>query len=203
MSRVKTAVLISGRGSNLQALIDACADPNFPAEIVLVLSNVDGAGGLERAKKAGIATTVISHKGRTREDFDAGIDAALRAAGVEIVCLAGFMRILSDGFARKWEGRVLNIHPSLLPAFKGVHVHERVLAAGVKVSGCTVHFVVPELDAGPIVEQARVPVLAGDTPDTLAARVLVEEHRIYPHALKLLAEGKVKLADGKAVSAPA
>ena len=201
MSRVKTAVLISGRGSNLQALIDACADPNFPAEIVLVLSNVDGAGGLERAKKAGIATAVISHKGRTREDFDAGIDAALRAAGVEIVCLAGFMRILSDGFARKWEGRVLNIHPSLLPAFKGVHVHERVLAAGMKVSGCTVHFVVPELDAGPIIEQASVPVLAGDTPETLAARVLVEEHRLYPHALAAVAEGRVRLENGKAVFA--
>lgn len=201
MSRVKTAVLISGRGSNLQALIDACADPNFPAEIVLVLSNIDGAGGLERAKKGGIATAVISHKGRTREDFDAGIDAALRAAGVEIVCLAGFMRILSDGFAHKWEGRVLNIHPSLLPAFKGVHVHERVLAAGMKVSGCTVHFVVPELDAGPIIEQASVPVLASDTPEALAARVLVEEHRLYPHALAAVAEGRVRLENGKAVFA--
>ena len=201
MRRAKTAVLISGRGSNLQALIDACADPNFPAEIVLVLSNVDGAGGLERAKKAGIATKVISHKGLSREAFDSALDAALRAAGAEIVCLAGFMRILSDGFARKWEGRLLNIHPSLLPAFKGVHVHERVLAAGVKVSGCTVHFVVPELDAGPIIEQASVPVLEGDTPDTLAARVLAQEHRIYPHALKLLAEGKVRLEGGKAVLA--
>jgi len=199
--RAKTAVLISGRGSNLQALIDACADPNFPAEIVLVLSNVDGAGGLERARKAGIATKVISHKGLAREAFDAAIDDALRAAGAEIVCLAGFMRILSDGFARKWEGRLVNIHPSLLPAFKGVHVHERVLAAGVKVSGCTVHFVVPELDAGPIIEQASVPVLADDTPETLAARVLAQEHRIYPHALKLLAEGKVKLEGGKAVLA--
>ena len=201
MRRAKTAVLISGRGSNLQALIDACADPNFPAEIVLVLSNVDGAGGLERARKAGIATKVISHKGLAREAFDAAIDDALRAAGAEIVCLAGFMRILSDGFARKWEGRLVNIHPSLLPAFKGVHVHERVLAAGVKVSGCTVHFVVPELDAGPIIEQASVPVLADDTPETLAARVLAQEHRIYPHALKLLAEGKVKLEGGKAVLA--
>jgi len=199
--RAKTAVLVSGRGSNLQALIDACADPNFPAEIVLVLSNVDGAGGLGRAKKAGIATKVISHKGLSREAFDSALDAALRAAGAEIVCLAGFMRILSDGFARKWEGRLLNIHPSLLPAFKGVHVHERVLAAGVKVSGCTVHFVVPELDAGPIIEQASVPVLEGDTPDTLAARVLAQEHRIYPHALKLLAEGKVRLEGGKAVLA--
>ena len=202
MKRVKTAVLISGRGSNLQALIDACADPNFPAEIVLVLSNVEGAGGLERAKQAGIATKTVSHKGfASREAFDAEIDATLRAGGIELVCLAGFMRILSDSFARAWEGRILNIHPSLLPAFKGAHVHERALAAGVKMSGCTVHFVVPELDAGPIVEQASVPVLADDTPETLAVRVLEQEHRIYPHALKLVAQGKVKLERGKAVFA--
>ncbi|MDE3115352.1 MAG: phosphoribosylglycinamide formyltransferase [Pseudomonadota bacterium] len=201
MSRVRTAVLISGRGSNLQALIDAAADPKFPAEIVLVLSNVEGVYGLERAKKAGIATAVISHKGLSREDFDARIDAALEAADVQIVCLAGFMRILSDGFARKWAGRILNIHPSLLPSFRGVHVHEQALDAGVKFSGCTVHFVVPELDAGPIVAQAAVPVLPGDTPDSLAARVLEQEHRIYPAALKLLAEGKVKLEGGRAVFA--
>ncbi len=201
MSRVRTAVLISGRGSNLQALIDAAADPKFPAEIVLVLSNVEGVYGLERAKKAGIATAVISHKGLSREDFDARIDAALEAADVQIVCLAGFMRILSDGFARKWAGRILNIHPSLLPSFRGVHVHEQALDAGVKFSGCTVHFVVPELDAGPIVAQAAVPVLPGDTPDSLAARVLEQEHRIYPLALKLLAEGRVKLEGGRAVFA--
>ncbi len=201
MSRVRTAVLISGRGSNLQALIDAAADPKFPAEIVLVLSNVEGVYGLERAKKAGIATAVISHKGLSREDFDARIDAALEAADVQLICLAGFMRILSDGFARKWAGRILNIHPSLLPSFRGVHVHEQALDAGVKFSGCTVHFVVPELDAGPIVEQAAVPVLPGDTPDSLAARVLEQEHRIYPAALKLLAEGKVKLEGGRAVFA--
>ncbi|MDE2014117.1 MAG: phosphoribosylglycinamide formyltransferase [Alphaproteobacteria bacterium] len=201
MSRARTAVLISGRGSNLQALIDAAADPKFPAQIVLVISNIEGVYGLERARQAGIATAVISHKGLSREDFDAKIDAALEAADVRLVCLAGFMRILSDGFARKWAGRILNIHPSLLPAFRGVHVHEQALAAGVKFSGCTVHFVVPELDAGPIVEQAVVPVLANDTPDTLAARVLEQEHRIYPEALRLLAEGKVKLQGGRAVFA--
>ena len=201
MSRARTAVLISGRGSNLQALIDAAADPNFPAGIVLVLSNVEGVYGLERARQAGIATAVISHKGLSREAFDAKIDAALEAAGVQFVCLAGFMRILSDGFARKWQGRILNIHPSLLPSFKGVHVHEQALAAGVKFSGCTVHFVVPELDSGPIVEQAVVPVLPGDTPDSLAARVLEQEHKIYPHALRLVAEGKVKLEGGRAVAA--
>jgi len=201
VSRARTAVLISGRGSNLQALIDAAADPNFPAGIVLVLSNVEGVYGLERARQAGIATAVISHKGLSREAFDAKIDAALEAAGVQFVCLAGFMRILSDGFARKWQGRILNIHPSLLPSFKGVHVHEQALAAGVKFSGCTVHFVVPELDSGPIVEQAVVPVLPGDTPDSLAARVLEQEHKIYPHALRLVAEGKVKLEGGRAVAA--
>ena len=201
MSRVRTAVLISGRGSNLQALIDAAADPSFPAEIVLVISNVEGVYGLERARQAGIATAVISHKGLSREAFDAKLDAALEAADVQLVCLAGFMRILSDGFARKWTGRLLNIHPSLLPSFRGVHVHEQALEAGVKFSGCTVHFVVPELDAGPIVEQAVVPVLANDTPDSLAARVLEQEHRIYPAALKLLAEGKVKLEGSRAVFA--
>jgi phosphoribosylglycinamide formyltransferase-1 len=201
VSRARTAVLISGRGSNLQALIDAAADPKFPAGIVLVISNVEDVYGLERARQAGIATAVISHKGLSREAFDAKIDAALEAAGVQFVCLAGFMRILSDGFARKWQGRILNIHPSLLPSFKGVHVHEQALAAGVKFSGCTVHFVVPELDSGPIVEQAVVPVLPGDTPDSLAARVLEQEHKIYPHALRLVAEGKVKLEGGRAVAA--
>ena len=201
MSRARTAVLISGRGSNLQALIDASADPKFPAQIVLVISNIEGVYGLDRAQRAGIATAVISHKGLSREAFDAKLDAALEAADVRLVCLAGFMRILSDGFARKWAGRLLNIHPSLLPAFRGVHVHEQALAAGVKFSGCTVHFVVPELDAGPIVEQAVVPVLANDTPDTLAARVLEQEHVVYPVALKLLAEGKVKLEGGRAVFA--
>jgi phosphoribosylglycinamide formyltransferase-1 len=194
-------VLVSGRGSNLQALIDASFAESFPAEIVLVIANVEGAYGLVRARTAGIATKVIPHNGKSREAFDAELDAALREAGVEIVCLAGFMRILSDGFARAWEGKLLNIHPSLLPAYKGTHVHERVLEAGEKQSGASVHFVVPELDAGPVISQATVPVLAGDTPETLAARVLEAEHRLYPTAVRLVCEGRVRLENGAAVTA--
>lgn len=183
----------------MRSLIAAAADPAFPAEIVLVISNVECAEGLAHAAEAGIAIKIIPHKPfPSREAFDAAIDEALQEAEVEIVCLAGFMRILSDWFARRWEGRLLNIHPSLLPAYKGVHVHERVIAAGEKMSGCTVHFVVPELDAGPIVAQAAVPVEHGDTPDSLAARVLKVEHRLYPEALKLVAEGKVTLNVGTA-----
>lgn len=198
--KVRTAILISGRGSNMRSLIAAAADPAFPAEIVLVISNVGSAEGLKHAANAGIATRVIPHKAFvSREAFDAAIDAALNEAGIEIVCLAGFMRILSDWFARKWEGRLLNIHPSLLPAFKGVRVHEQVLQAGVRVTGCTVHFVVPELDAGPIIAQAAVPVELGDTPEALAARVLQAEHKLYPAALEMLAEGRVKLQNGRAV----
>ena len=199
-ARARTAILISGRGSNMRSLIAAASDPAFPAEIVLVISNVESAEGLQHAAAAGIATKIIPHKPfSSREAFDAAVDAVLNETGIEIVCLAGFMRILSDRFARKWEGRLLNIHPSLLPAYKGVHVHERVIAAGEKMSGCTVHFVVPELDAGPIVAQASVPVEPGDTPDTLAARVLLEEHELYPQALKLVAEGKARLEGGRAV----
>ncbi|MBN9545341.1 MAG: phosphoribosylglycinamide formyltransferase [Alphaproteobacteria bacterium] len=198
----RVGVLISGRGSNLGALIADQA--NAPYKIVSVISNIEGAGGLARAAEAGIATQVIPHKGplgtnKTREDFDAELDAALRAAGVEIVCLAGFMRILSDGFTRAWEGRLINIHPSLLPAYKGTHVHERVIEARESQSGASVHFVVPELDAGPVIAQARVPVHADDSPDTLAARVLEVEHKLYPAALRLLADGKVKLEKGLAV----
>jgi formyltetrahydrofolate-dependent phosphoribosylglycinamide formyltransferase len=198
--RARTAILISGRGGNMRSLIAAAADPAFPAEIVLVVSNVGNAEGLKHAANAGVATKVIPHKAYvSREAFDAAIDEALAEADIEIVCLAGFMRILSDWFARKWEGRLVNIHPSLLPSFKGVHVHEQALQAGVRISGCTVHFVVPALDAGPIIAQAAVPVELGDTPDTLAARVLEQEHRLYPEALKLLAEGKVRLENGRAV----
>jgi phosphoribosylglycinamide formyltransferase-1 len=201
--KIPVAVLISGRGSNLQSLIDASRADTYPARIDLVISNVEGAGGLTRAGAAGITTRVISHKTSTgetkpRETFDAEIDAVLRAAQIEIVCLAGFMRILSDGFTRAWEGRMLNIHPSLLPAYKGTRVHERVIAAGEKQSGASVHFVVPELDAGPVISQATVPVLAQDTPETLAARVLEVEHRLYPTALRLVAEKRVILANGAA-----
>jgi phosphoribosylglycinamide formyltransferase 1 len=193
----KVGVLISGRGSNLGALI--AAQTGAPYQIVLVISNVEGAGGLERVAKAGIATQVIPHQGKTREDFDGELDRALRAAQIEIVCLAGFMRILSDGFARAWQGKLLNIHPSLLPAYKGTRVHERVLAAKEARSGASVHFVVPELDAGPVIAQAQVPVHPEDSPETLAARVLAVEHRLYPAALRLVAEEKVRLEKGLAV----
>ncbi len=198
-TKTRTAVLISGRGSNLQALIDAAADPAYPAEIALVLSNVADAQGLARAAAAGIPTQTISHRGHpTRESFDREIDRALRADGIELVCLAGFMRVLSDGFARNWEGRLINIHPSLLPAFKGLHVHRQVLDAGVRISGCTVHFVVPELDSGAIIAQAAVPVFAEDDEDKLAARTLEAEHKLYPLALGILASGRVRLENGRA-----
>jgi len=196
----RVGILISGRGSNMRSLIAAAAAPDFPAEIVLVISNAVNAEGLQHAAAAGIATQVISHKPyETREAFDAAVSASLEAAAVDIVCLAGFMRILSSWFTRYWEGRLVNIHPSLLPLFKGVHVHEQVLQAGVRISGCTVHFVVPELDAGPIIAQAAVPVAIDDTPATLGARVLVEEHKLYPAALKVLAEDRVRLENGRAV----
>jgi phosphoribosylglycinamide formyltransferase 1 len=192
----KVAVLISGRGSNLSALIAA---QSSAYKIVLVISNIEGADGLARAAEAGISTLVIPHKGKSREEFDAELDAALRQADAEIVALAGFMRILSDGFARAWEGKLVNIHPSLLPAYKGTKVHERVIEAGEQHSGASVHFVVPELDAGPVIAQASVPVHPSDTPEMLAARILDVEHRLYPEALKLLAGDKVKLEKGLAV----
>ena len=198
-AKTRTAILISGRGSNLQALIDAAANPAYPAEIALVLSNVADAQGLARAASAGIPTKTISHRDHaTRESFDGEIDKALKANGIEIVCLAGFMRILSDNFVRGWAGRLVNIHPSLLPAFKGLHVHRQVLDAGVTLSGCTVHFVVPELDSGPVIAQAAVPVFANDTEETLAARTLEAEHKLYPLALGLLAGGGVRLENGRA-----
>jgi phosphoribosylglycinamide formyltransferase-1 len=195
----RVAVLISGRGSNLSALIDAAAAPDYPAEIVLVVSNVEGAGGLERAAQAGIATRTVPHNGRSREAFDAQIDAVLREAHTQIVCLAGFMRILTDGFVRAWEGKLINIHPSLLPAYRGTRVHERVIEAGEALSGASVHFVVPELDAGPVIAQDKVPVHPSDTPETLAARVLEIEHKLYPAGLRLLASGGVRLEKGLAV----
>jgi phosphoribosylglycinamide formyltransferase-1 len=201
VSKVRTAVLLSGRGSNLKSLIEAARAADYPAEIALVVSNKEDAGGLALAREAGIATKVISHKVfGSREEFDAAIDAALNEAKITLVAEAGFMRIHSAWFATKWEGKLLNIHPSLLPAFPGIHVHQQALDAGVKISGCTVHFLTPELDSGAIIAQAAVPVLAGDTADTLAARIIVEEHKLYPEALALVAEGKVILKDGRAVS---
>lgn len=202
MSKLKLGVLISGRGSNLQALIDACAAADYPAEIVLVISNRPDAKGLERASAADIPTRVIEHTGYAdRESFDRDVDAALRDAGVELICLAGFMRLLSAWLVEQWPNRIVNIHPSLLPAFKGTDSHAQVLAAGVEISGCTVHFVVPEMDAGPIILRAEVPVLPGDDEDSLAARVLTAEHRCYPHAVRLIAENRVTVADGRAVIA--
>jgi phosphoribosylglycinamide formyltransferase-1 len=194
MGRLRVAVLISGGGSNLQALIDACAAERAAAEIVLVISNRADAGGLARAANAGIDFSVIRHQDHAeRALFDAEIDRTLRAAGVELVCLAGFMRLLTPGFVERWRDKILNIHPALLPAFPGLHVHEKVLASGCRFTGCTVHVVRPAVDAGPIVVQAAVPVAPDDTPESLAARVLAEEHRIYPLALRLFAEGRVRI----------
>ena len=190
----RVAILISGRGSNMRALIEAAAQKDYPAEIVLVISNVADAGGLDFAKQHGIATEVIAHgKFPSREIFDNAIDQRLEAANADIVCLAGFLRLLSPRFTEKWRGRMINIHPSLLPAFKGLHTHRRALESGAKVHGCTVHFVEPELDSGPIILQAEVRVQPGDDEDMLAARVLAEEHRLYPQALRLVAEGKARL----------
>ncbi len=199
MARLKVAVLISGRGSNLQSLIDACAAPDFPAEIKLVISNRADAAGLARAAKAGIATAIIPHRDyANREAFDAALTAALDKAGIELVCLAGFMRLLTAGFVARWRDRLVNIHPSLLPSFPGLDTHARALAAGVRFSGCTVHFVREEMDSGPIIVQAAVPVLPGDDPERLAARVLAAEHKAYPLALKLIGEGRVTIKGARA-----
>ena len=187
-ARARVAILISGRGSNMAALIEAARSPDFPAEIALVLANKRDAGGLETARGAGIATEIVESKAYgDRGAFEAAVHARLAAHRIELVCLAGFMRILSPPFVQRWQGRLLNIHPSLLPALRGLHTHERALEDGLIEHGCTVHFVEPELDAGPAIAQARVPVLAGDTPESLAARVLVEEHRLYPVALAQVA----------------
>lgn len=193
-SRVRTAVLISGRGSNLAALIDGCSRPDSPAEIALVISNRPHAAGLQHAADAGIAAEVIDHQRfRDREEFDRAVSAALEASNIGLVCLAGYMRLLSPWFTHRWRDRVLNIHPSLLPAFPGLDTHRRALAAGVRFSGCTVHFVRAALDVGPIVVQAVVPVHPDDTPETLAARVLQAEHRCYPLALDLVASGRTRV----------
>jgi len=188
MNKARTAVLISGRGSNMMALVDAARDPGFPAEIVCVVSNKLDAKGLNFAAANGIPTKVIDHKAYpTREAFETALDDHLRAMKVEIIALAGFMRVLTAGFIAGWQGRMINIHPSLLPAYKGLHTHERVLADGAKTHGCSVHLVTAELDDGPVLLQKAVPVLPDDTPDSLAARVLIEEHKIYPKALAMLA----------------
>ena len=184
-AKVKVGILISGRGSNMSALIAAAKAPAFPAEIALVIANVADAGGLEAARAEGVEAVAIESRpfGKDRQAHEQAMDAALRAAGVQVVCLAGFMRLLTPWFVDAWSGRMLNIHPSLLPDFKGLHTHARAIEAGAAEAGCTVHVVTAELDDGPIVGQARVPVLPGDTEDALAARVLKEEHRLYPQCL--------------------
>lgn len=203
MAGVRTAVLVSGRGSNMAALLDAARAPAYPAEIALVLSNRPGAPALERAAAEGIPTKVVDHRAfDDRVLFEAAVDAALNEAEISIVCLAGFMRVLTPWLVTRWHDRMLNVHPSLLPAFKGLDTHVRALAAGVRIHGCTVHLVRAELDDGPIVAQAAVAVAPDDTPDTLAARVLTEEHRLYPLALSLLAEGRLRVDDGRVIVEP-
>ncbi len=200
MPRRRVAILISGRGTNMTALIEAAKDPAFPAEIALVLSNRADAAGLFHARENGNETAVVNHREHaSRESFDLALDARLKATGIDLVCLAGFMRLLTNDFVEAWRDRMINIHPSLLPLFPGLDTHAKALGAGMKLHGCTVHFVRSAVDSGPIIAQAVVPVLAGDTPDTLAARVLTAEHRIYPLALGLVAGGKVHVVDEKAV----
>ncbi|TDQ78580.1 phosphoribosylglycinamide formyltransferase-1 [Dongia mobilis] len=200
--KLKVAVLISGRGSNLQSLIDHFGPviTGSPIEIVLVLSNRPDAFGLERARRAGIPAVVVDHKGfAERAQFDAAMDARIRESGAELVVLAGFLRLLTDGFIALWQDRLVNIHPALLPAFKGLNTHARALQAGVRFHGCTVHFVRPEMDTGPIIAQAAVPVRADDTEETLGRRVLAAEHRLFPLSLRLIAEGKVRVEGERAI----
>jgi phosphoribosylglycinamide formyltransferase-1 len=204
MARLKVGILISGRGSNMAALIEAARAPDYPAEIACVVSNVAAAPGIDTAQAAGVPTSVVSHKGfPDRESFDRAVSAELEKHGVELVALAGFMRIQSPWFPEHWKNRMLNIHPSLLPAFPGLHVQQQALDAGVRISGCTVHFVTADLDAGPIVAQAAVPVLPGDTVDTLAQRILRQEHRLYPQVVRWFAEGRISLIEGRATVADA
>jgi phosphoribosylglycinamide formyltransferase-1 len=209
-TRTRIGILISGRGSNMMSLVEAARDPAYPAEPAVVISNRPEAAGLAWSKAQGIPTLALDHKlydGRAH--FEGQLDTVLRASKVDLVCLAGFMRLMTPEFVDKWRNRMLNIHPSLLPAFKGLHTHERALAAGVKLAGCTVHFVRPEMDEGPIVAQAAVPVLDTDTPADLAARVLEAEHKLYPFALALVASGRAKVEGervvigGAAAAAPA
>jgi phosphoribosylglycinamide formyltransferase-1 len=192
MSRKRVAVLISGRGSNMAALVEAAKAKDYPAEITLVVSNRADAGGLAIAKSEGIAIETVEHVGKDRNAFEQALQATLEKYRIELVCLAGFMRLLSADFVRRWDGRVINIHPALLPAFKGLETHKRALVSGAKVHGATVHFVVPEMDSGPIILQGSVEVRPDDTEESLAARVLAVEHRIYPQALKLVAEDRAK-----------
>lgn len=198
-TKKRTAILISGRGSNMQALVAAARAPDYPADMVLVLSNRPDAAGLAWARSNGLRTLVVDHKAySSRSAFDDALQSALETAKVELVALAGFMRLMTAAFVERWRDRMINIHPSLLPSFKGLHTHKQALAAGVRIAGCTVHFVRPEMDSGPIIAQAAVPVLSGDTPETLAARILDVEHTLYPMALSLVATGRAR-CDGEKV----
>lgn len=189
MQKIQIAVLISGRGSNLQSLIDACSKPDFPAQIAVVISNRPDVFGLERAQKAGIPAVTIDHKDfSSRENFEDALHAALQKYPVDLICLAGFMRILTSSFIKKWEGRMINIHPSLLPKYKGLDTHTRALEAGDTQAGCSIHFVAEEVDGGEIIVQRAVPIFPDDTPETLAARVLEQEHIAYPEAVERLAK---------------
>lgn len=200
-SRKRVGVLISGRGSNMVSIAEAARAPDYPAEIALVISNIPNVAGLDRARGFGIATATVDHRpfGKDREAFERAVDELLRVNQIDLVVLAGFMRILTPWFVKRWEGRLINIHPSLLPLFKGTHTHRQALEAGVSEHGCSVHFVVPELDAGPVILQAKVPILPGDDEETLSKRVLVEEHKLYPAALAEVASGRASLT-GDAVS---
>ena len=194
----RVAILISGRGSNMMALVQAARAPDYPAEIVSIIASRPDAAGLAWAKAQGLSATAVDHKAyASREEFDDTVHAALIEARTDLIALAGFMRIQSAAFVQKWQGRQLNVHPSLLPLFKGLQPHRQALDAGVKISGCTVHFVTEEMDSGPIVAQAAVPVLDSDTPEALAARILVAEHKLYPHALALVASGRATLDGGR------
>ena len=201
MAKRRVAILISGRGSNMAALLAAARSEDFPAEIALVLSNRPAAKGLAAAREAGLATAIVDHTrfGQDREAFERALQAELEKQQIDILCLAGFMRLLTPWLVSRWHGRMLNIHPALLPAFKGLDTHARALAAGVKIHGATVHFVIPEMDSGPVIAQGALAVRDDDTPDTLAARVLALEHRIYPAALRLVAEERVRVVDGRCV----
>lgn len=200
VAKMRTAILISGRGSNMSSLIEAAKAPEFPAQIALVLANRMDAPGVQIAQANGVKSNVIiSQSFPQREVYERVLDESLRAAHVSLVCLAGFMRVLSPWFVERWMGRMINIHPSLLPSYKGLHTHQRALDDGVKIHGCTTHFVMPELDAGPAIMQAAVPVHVNDTEDTLAARVLEQEHKIYPRTLSMVATGQAQLVDGRCV----
>lgn len=202
-AKKRTAVLISGRGSNMQALVEAAKQPDYPVEIALVISNRPEAPGLAWAKEQGIPAVALDHKRyESREHFEGQLTSMLSLSKIELVALAGFMRLMTPAFVESWSGRMINIHPSLLPSFKGLHTHEQALETGVKITGCTVHFVSAEMDEGPIIAQSAVPVLHGDTADQLAARVLSAEHKLYPAALAAVARGEVRLASGKVEMQP-